>query len=475
MPPQTSTPTRRLTISTKFIYGFGSVAFGVKDSGFNYFLLIFYNQVLGLPSATVGLAIMAALFCDAFLDPIIGQVSDNWRSRWGRRHPFMYAAALPAAVSFLLLWNPPAWHGAALVGYLIGVSILIRSFISLYEIPSAALVAELTTDYDERTRLLAFRYLFGWFGGVGVAFLALQLFLKGTDALSKTGYARYGIMAAAVMFVAIVASAAGTHREIPYLRAPPDRKRTLGVLAREMVATLTHLTFLKVLMASLFVAMATGLMLSSTLYLNRYFWELSDDQVAQFTIASVISAMIAFGLAPLVSRGAGKRTAAMALMVCAAAAIAAPLVARLIGVFPPNGSALVFPLVLAAHLVSTACTITVNILISSMTADVVEDFELRTGRRSEGLFFSATAFVAKAVSGVGIFAASILLWVVGFPEGARPGEVDPGVLRALGLAYFPTMAVFYACGLACLSRYRITRESHAAALDTLGVQPPAKG
>src|SRR3546814_13186243 len=101
---------------------------------------------------------MVALIIDAFLDPIIGQVSDNWRSKWGRRHPFMYAAAVPVAVSYLLLWNPPAsWNHEQLFVYLIVVAVLIRSFISCYEIPSSALAAELTTQYDERTKQLSLR------------------------------------------------------------------------------------------------------------------------------------------------------------------------------------------------------------------------------------------------------------------------------------------------------------------------------
>ena len=100
---------RRLNLSTKIFYGFGSVAFGVKDNGFSYMLLLFYNQVVGLPATLVGLALMIALVWDACIDPLIGQLSDNLRSRWGRRHPFMYAAALPVAISYVALWNPPHW------------------------------------------------------------------------------------------------------------------------------------------------------------------------------------------------------------------------------------------------------------------------------------------------------------------------------------------------------------------------------
>jgi GPH family glycoside/pentoside/hexuronide:cation symporter len=77
---------------TKVLYGVGAAAFGVKDNGFSFFLLLYYNQVLGLPETWVGLGIMLALFVD---------LSDHLRSRWGRRHPFMYAAALPVAASYL--------------------------------------------------------------------------------------------------------------------------------------------------------------------------------------------------------------------------------------------------------------------------------------------------------------------------------------------------------------------------------------
>ena len=84
---------------TKIFYGLGSIAFGVKDNGFQTILLPFYNLVLHIPAQLVGLAIAIAFVFDAFLDPIVGQVSDNLHTRWGRRHPLMYAAALPVAVS----------------------------------------------------------------------------------------------------------------------------------------------------------------------------------------------------------------------------------------------------------------------------------------------------------------------------------------------------------------------------------------
>jgi len=259
----------RLDRSTRFFYGLGSVAFGVKDNGFSFMLMLFYNQVLGVPASLVALALLTALVFDAVIDPMIGHVSDNLRSPWGRRHPFMYAAALPVALSYLLLWNPPqGWSHDALFVYLIVVAVIIRSFITMYEIPSSALAAELTTDYDERTKVMSYRYFFAWWGGLTMTLLALKVFLT-PDAehpvgqLNPAGYVTYGYVAAAVIFFAIIVSAMGTHNQIPRLRIPPARKLSLGQLAKEMVGTLSHKSFLVLMGAGLFNAMAGGLATSS--------------------------------------------------------------------------------------------------------------------------------------------------------------------------------------------------------------------
>ena len=147
------------SFGTKLAYGFGSVAFGIKDQGFNYFLLLFYSQVIGLDARLVGLAITTALVLDAISDPVVGYWSDNLRSRWGRRHPFMYASAIPVALTFFMLWNPPVgWSETALFWYLLSLAVVIRTFITFYETPSSALAPELTSDYDQRSSLLSLRF-----------------------------------------------------------------------------------------------------------------------------------------------------------------------------------------------------------------------------------------------------------------------------------------------------------------------------
>ncbi|MFM8375208.1 MAG: MFS transporter, partial [Phenylobacterium sp.] len=72
------------SLFTRLAYGFGAVANGVKDNGLNYFLLLFYSQVVGVDSRLVSLVLTCALILDAIIDPVIGYWSDNLHSRWGR-------------------------------------------------------------------------------------------------------------------------------------------------------------------------------------------------------------------------------------------------------------------------------------------------------------------------------------------------------------------------------------------------------
>jgi glycoside/pentoside/hexuronide:cation symporter, GPH family len=462
----------KLGLPTKLLYGFGTVAFGVKDQGFSSLLLIFYNQVVGLPAATVGAAIMIALIVDSVLDPIMGQVSDNWRSRWGRRHPFMYAAAVPVALSYILLWHPPEGSQTLQFAYLVVVAIVIRSFITMYEIPSSALAPELTQDYHERTRVFAFRQFFGWFGGVGMTILALQVFLRPTPEyptgqLNPDGYHGYALAGAAVMFVAILVSTMGTHRHIPTLRVPPKRDISLPLIFREMAATLAHRSFLMLILAGLFNAMAQGLVLSLTLYMGTYFWQLTSGQIAALAAASFISAILALMFAPPASKAFGKRNAARLMKAASIVFAVTPISLRLLGVFPENGDPLLLPILFAMSALSTATTIITAIMISSMMADVVESSELRTGRRSEGLFFSVSAFVAKAVSGVGIFISGAMLALIAFPREAKPGQVAPEVLGNLGLSYVAMVALLYGAAILAVSFYKITKDEHDTTVSEL--------
>ena len=150
--------------------------------------------------ALVSTALAIALVFDAISDPLIGFFSDNTRTR-GRRHPYMYGAAVPVTLCYFFMESPSQLSGDELFPFLVAISVLVRTLITVYEIPSSALVAEMTDDYDERTSLLSYRFFFGWSGGTIMATVATLVLLVPTADISDgmfniAGYQQMGFVAA---------------------------------------------------------------------------------------------------------------------------------------------------------------------------------------------------------------------------------------------------------------------------------------
>jgi glycoside/pentoside/hexuronide:cation symporter, GPH family len=181
----TPAPTK-VPLLTKLATGLSAVAIAIKDNGFGVFLIFYYNQVIGMPADWVGLAIMIALFADALIDPLIGHFGDRTNTRWGRRHPWIYASALPIALAWILIWNPPDWSHEALFYYLIGTAILMRAALSCNEVASTAIIPELTSDYHERTAIVRYRSLFAWAAGLILLYCAYAVFLVPSETLAQS-------------------------------------------------------------------------------------------------------------------------------------------------------------------------------------------------------------------------------------------------------------------------------------------------
>ena len=445
----------------------------MKDGGFNYFLLLFYGTVIGLEPGLVGLAILIALVLDAVSDPLVGYWSDNLRSRWGRRHPFMYAAAIPVAASYYLLWNPPDWSQGALFAYLLGLAVLIRTFITLYETPSSALLPELSADYEERTSLQAYRLFFGWAGGNAMTVLMLGALLVPTAAyshgiLNREGYATYGVIASALMFLAIMISAIATHNRIPSLRQPPPPVRfSLRRLFSEMFETLREKSFLALFWATMLGSVATGVAASLAFVMLTYFWGFSTFQQFIWTALVFFSAVIGFFIAPFAVKRLGKKKAVITLGLVAFTVAPAPVFLRLMGLMPENGDPILFPLIAAINTLDLSLIIALQAVLYSMIADLVESSELRTGRRSEGVFYAAVTFTRKCTVGLGSFIGGIILSVIAFPQGADPSQVAADTLFTLGAFYAPTLLALWMGMIYAISRYSIGKEEHEENLRRL--------
>lgn len=463
-----------LRASAKLSYGAGSVAYGVAFAGLSGAILQLYlNQVLGLPALLVGTAIMVSLMVDALLDPLIGQWSDKARSRWGRRHPFMYASALPAAFFFYLLWNAPAGMApAALMGFTLATMIAVRISISFYEIPSNALTPELTPNYDERTTLQSYRWFFGIVGNAAITLLLYEVFLKASGhnaqgVLYREGYGRWGVVSAALILVSILVSTAGTHNQIRYLPQSAVRTRSFAQAAREIGVTLTNRSLIALMAAGLLGGVGYGISQGLSIYLFTHYWALDPSQFGLLIPLGALGSILAVFLAPGFSRRFGKKPAMIGLFSVSVVTAAGPIFLRLIGLMPPNGSRWIMP-ILTGDLVVTATVAVVGyILVGSMVADVVEDAAVKSGVRSEGLLYAANGLLPKFTGGVGAFIAGVLLTLVHFPAHALKGSVSPELMRHLVLIYLPTTVLLSVASIAVLSLYRIDRVTHEKNLQSL--------
>ncbi|HEY1706982.1 MAG TPA: MFS transporter [Rhizomicrobium sp.] len=450
----------------KAMFGIGSAAFGVKDGGFGVFLLLFYNQIVGISATRVSLAIAIATVVDAFADPFIGVVSDRWRSRLGRRHPFMFASAVPVAVLYFILWTPPHWSADALFGYVLVVSILLRVSIACYEVPSTALVAELSRDYDERTSILSFRWFFQLVVPAAVYVITLNTFMKSTPAFSNgmlnpASYLPYALFASLVMLASILFSSLGTRSRIPYLKTNIGAP-TVGVatIVRESFRSLTNPSFVLVTVSGLFSAMATGIGASINSYLGVYFWKFSSAQLSLLGFAALVAAFIAPPISPWISRRFGKKRGGIALAAAWLIVAQAAPVLKLMGFLPPEGSNALLGVLFFTTVLGWSLILAALILLISMITDINEDNELRTGQRSEGVFAAASSFMNKVVTGVGVLVGGLLIDIVHFPQHATPQSIDPHIIRNLVIANIPIQVVLIAIAITLLALYKIDRAVH---------------
>jgi glycoside/pentoside/hexuronide:cation symporter, GPH family len=467
----------RLGLATKVSYGLGSVAQGVGTVALGTAVINYYLvSVIGLRPGVVGVVIMLSLIIDAVLDPLIGRWSDTSRSRWGRRHPFMYASAIPIAICTVMLWRHPAWVSAvAMPAYVFTMLVVLRVAGGFYQIPSDALAPELAPDYHERTTLISWRWAFGVAGALLLGILLNGVFLR-RDAHNPlgqnnpAGYANFGIAAAIIAVSCILISAYSTQRYVPLLQQPPKRRQSVGQTTREIFKVLSNPSLLAIMASGLVSGVAGGVTESLRNFMSYDFWGLTPQVIALMTVAIVPASLIGVIAAPLLSRALDKKRTMITVFTLSIFAGVVPVSLRLLGLLPPNGS-WVIPMVLTADVfVAAALGITGFVIVGSMIADVVEDAAVKTGVRAEGLLFATNGLLPKFTTGAGILLGNMMLEFVHFPAASQSGRivaVAPGIMRELALLQLPIGAVLNLIAVGVLFFYRIDRGSHEANLEAL--------
>ncbi len=474
-----------LTFPTKLSYGVGQVAEGLKNASLGTFVLFYYNQVLGLSGTWAGLALAIALIFDAFTDPLAGSVSDNWHSRQGRRHPFMYASALPLGIAFYLLFAPPIGLSEfSLFLWLTVTIVLTRAAMTLYHVPHIALGAELSEDYVERTQVVSYRYFFGFVGyllaygvGFGWFFADTPEFPRGQ--FNVAGYAPFALLLSLGMFITIVWSGWGTRNRIPFLPPVPPQQEKLAAarivmrMFSEIKGALANRFFLWLFSGALLIFMMVGVDGALNLYMFEYFWALDSDEKLVLMLLYPVGIMVGTMMTPALHRNFNKRTGVIIGIVGWSLCQIVPILLRFVGWFPENDADLLAVTLTGIKFIQGLASAQSLVSFSSMVADIADQHELTSGKRQEGIFFAASSFATKTTSGIGSFIAGVGLDVINWPRGEHirsAADIPPETLANLAMLYGPIVAGFAVFSVLFTVQCKMNRADHESIVEQLAKQ-----
>jgi Na+/melibiose symporter-like transporter len=433
--------------------------------------------VLGLPTVYTGIAIGIALAVDSITDPLIGSLSDNWQGKHGRRHPFIYASILPLGLAFVGLFNPPELGEFSLFLWLTVFSVATRAMMTLYYVPHVSLGAELTDDFNERTEVVAFRYFFSYVGGILTYGIGFLYYFPDTQ-FNAEAYGPFGITLSLLMMASVLLTAMGTRGRIPHLpasRVSHDKISPWSVLKKtlsEIRSALTNQSFRWLFSGVLIVFAMVGVDNALNLHMNTYFWELQGQGNLYFFAATPVGALLGTAFASTFTRWFDKKPSVIIGTLCWALCQVIPVVLRLLGWFPENGTDELLVTLIVIKFVQGFGVVQALIAFNSMVADVVDEHELITGLRQEGIFFSSVSFSNKMTSGIGTVAAGFALALIDWPTGAdvqTAADIGAETIAWLGLIYGPIVSGFALVCVYCYSKYGLNRQRHADIVAELAV------
>ena len=318
-----STGAPALTFGFKAAYGVGSMAEAVVISSTTQFVMIFYNQVQHLPAVAIGIAIALGLAVNAVVDPLVGSWSDRTTSRWGRRHPFMFAAIVPVAITFWALFNPPGWPDWGKLAWLCCSNIVLQQALTCFHTPHLALGGELATDYIERSRVMSFNTFFLWAGDTLCWLTSFGLFFRASaaytnGALDPNRYPRFSATIASLVLVILFVSSYFTRARIRWLptASPEAGNFSLRAFFNDVRQALSNRNYVVLLIGALLLSLMQGVRGGLWIYTATYFWELSSGQIVWFALGSFLSYVAGSTIVAPLHRTLEKRwTGAIAVLV----------------------------------------------------------------------------------------------------------------------------------------------------------------
>jgi GPH family glycoside/pentoside/hexuronide:cation symporter len=462
------------------VYGSGTLADSITNTALNLFLFFYLTAVCGLPNSLAGLSGLVALSVDALGDPLLGALSDNSYSRFGRRHPFMLGGILPLSIGLGLLFSiPTGLSGMGLFAFVVAVSIVLRVSHSAYFLPYVGLGAELSDDYTERTNIVSSRFLFSVLGTAGCVALGQYVFMSGPGGnLHRAAYSPFGWSCA---FLVLLGGLGTTFGTFPALKRMHKVVRS-GVpltrrLARDAIELARNPSFRAIFFSLLLMFIAFGVVLSLTLHANTFFWKLPSGITGLILLAAPAGTLLGVLISVVLTRRFEKRAVVIVGLVGICILQGALPLLKVIGLLLPIGNVL-YALLIANALGMGTLIALVGIAFQSAMADAADEHEHLFGTRRESLYYAGLNLASKAATGIGGLIAGASLDLIGFPvniaaKGGANIRIAPKTLQYFGLIFGPGTAAIFVLATAAFLFYRLDRGKTAEIQAALSLRRKA--
>lgn len=449
----------KVPLKTKVAWGTGGLADNYMLNVPNALALPIYNISFGVSAVLMGLALAIPRIIDAFFDAMVGNWSDNTRSRWGRRKPWMIAGTVLCAIILPLLWMPPFEGVNGRFIYFLVLSLIYFLSYSLFVVPYTALGFELTTDYNEKTRALAWRMYIGLIGSFTYPWIYKLCFLpifQGSEVVGArwicTGVGIVILITGLIpVFFCQENPQAMEQKEVPLKEALRDafKNKSFQIVLIGYV----------LILLGLFSSGVLGLyvLIHSVCNENK---EMAAEISGWCGSSMALAAYLSLPLATWVSAKIGKKEA---MILCLGIALAGVLCMILVlkpyvpyWTIPFLGKTFQIPYL--QMLPSVVFGIGMQgawLMVSTMTADVCDEDEIQTGLRQEGIYGAVTSFAQKAALGIAAILGGLLLKLAGYTEGAA---TTPEIAENLKMLYIGGQGLGLALGMVLFSKYSISKK-----------------
>ncbi len=459
-------PEDRIPFHLKLIYGLGAFVNNLLAAAIGGMVIVL-NLGLGMNPALVGLVSALPRLTDAITDPLMGYISDNTESRWGRRRPYIFAGAIAVGIVYALLWQLPADKSESFYfWYFLSGSLIFYLAYTVFATPWVALGYELTPDYHERTRLMGVQNFIGQLAYVIAPWFLLIMQSERLFDDMVDGAAGLAIMIAVVVtFVGVMPAIFLRERfksiaaaEIHEKHLRPDGAWT--VILRSIVdflkgfaTTLKFKPFLKLCAATFLVFNGFILIASFQFYVIIYYvfggdTVLGAEYAGYSGTLGAISTFCVIIFVTWLGTKIGKRRAFFVTTGVSMAGYALKWVCY----NPDIPWLLLLPAPLMAFGLGGLFT-----LMPSMIADVVDADELNTHERREGMYGSIFWWVVKLGMAAALAGGGFLLNATGF-DVALEGDQPERTIFLMRL--FDAFVPFIASGIAiwAIATFSITEE-----------------